>query len=693
MTLQSMTLRITPLVSDGCMIQRDRPVAVWGTAEPGRTVNVTMRAAVATGTADATGTAIATVATESSGSTEPAVVSSHVTAGADGRWETTLPARPAGTRAEITVSDGETTTVVRDVLFGDVWLLAGQSNMELRLERVAGEAPRLLDDVDDDLIRCFDVPQTFDFEREHDDLDAGEWFSSSRERIADMSAVGWFFAQRLRADVGVPVGLVCTAVGGSLIETWMSRGRLAAMGALPDDFDRLTPAYVARQQRLFTEAAARWDEQADAADPGLGERWQEPDFDDTDWDVMRLTESGRVELRAPGVIWLRKRISVPERFAGLPAQLRFGTMRDADRVYLDGRLIGETYYQYPPRDYDIDALPQEFTLAIRLKVENPGGGFTPGKRHLIVVGDALKRDLVEPAAVNAAIEATDRAGAGERADEGAAGKAGETGRSGGVIDVDAMGAWRFRRSVWMPVKPGDEFFRMEPVGDYNAMIVPLRRLALTGVLWYQGESNCWHPRGYAELQMALVQDWRRLFGRPDLPFIYAQLPNYRLDDPSSWLYLRDEQRRALAVRHTAMVMTYDVGDDSDLHPLNKRPVGERMAVAAESLVYGGDGEPMGPVPCSVRSEPNRLVVRFTHVGDGLRACGALRFEVVNGAGLPRVATFDGRIAACDRIVVDLPQGTAPGRDASLRFLWEPSPKPCLTNSDGLLASPFSMPID
>ncbi|MCH9276385.1 hypothetical protein JS533_008920 [Bifidobacterium amazonense] len=638
-----MTLHITPLVSDHCLIQRDRPVAVWGISEPGSTVTATL----------------ATVASSTSAAS---------TVGEDGRWEAVLPAQTAGTEATITVTDGETAKTIRDVLFGDVWLLAGQSNMEMRMERIADEAPHLMDDADDGNIRWFNVPQVFDFQREHGDLDAGEWFVSARDRPADMSAIGWFFARKLREMHDVPIGLVNAAVGGSKIETWMSRERLESMGALPDDFGKYTPDYVARQQRLFAEAAAAYDREADDADTGLNERWQDPDFDDSDWGTMELAESERPELQAPGIVWLRKRITVPDRYTGQPAQLRFGTIHDADRIYLDGEPIGETFYQYPPRDYDIAALPKTFTLAIRLKVEGATGGFTAGKRHLIVVGDALERDLTDHADPD--IASLD-----------------------GVIDVDALGAWRFRRSVWMPVKPNDEFFRMEPVGDYNAMIVPLRRLGLTGVLWYQGESNCWHPYGYAELQMALIQDWRRLFAQGDFPFIYAQLPNYRLGDPSSWLYLRDEQRKALAIADTAMVTTYDAGEDSDLHPFDKKTVAERMAAAAETLAYGGDCEPMGPTPCWVHSEPNRLVVRFTHVGDGLRATGPLRFDIVNGTGLPRVATFDGRIIARDRIAIDLPLGTAPGRDASLRFLWAPTPAPVLENSDGLLATPFAMPID
>ena len=632
-----MTLHVTPLVSDGCMIQRDQPFTIWGTGASGRTISIEL-------------------IDDSQGRSE--TVTSTVAD--DGRWETTLFAYPAGTHATIIVDDGTEQAIVRDVLFGDVWILAGQSNMELWMGRLSVKFPNEPTDPDD-RIRFFNVPQTCDFEREHDDLDSGTWASVDRDSIADLSGIGYFFAKRLRADANVPIGLIRTAIGGSKIETWMSRSRLESMGLLPDDFGRLDSAYVERQQRLYASASDQWERESEDADAGNDEHWESPSYDDTDWDTMPLTDPERPELKAPGVIWLRKRVTVEDRFVGRPAQLRFGTFIDADRMYLDGTQIGETGYRYPPRNYTIEALPKTFTLAIRLKVEGRDGGFTFGKHH-VIVADAVD-DL-------AAVD--------------------EPGRA---IDIDAMGEWRFRRSLWMPAKPAAEFFLMQPVGSYNAMIVPLRRLALTGVLWYQGESNTWHPHGYAARQITLMQDWRTLFGQPELPFIYAQLPNHQLDGKELWPYMRDEQRRALALPGTAMVTTYDAGEDDDLHPLDKKTVADRMALAAEALVYGSKREYMGPMPSQVQYSTGCVTVRFSHIGDGLRAVGPLEFTVMNGAGLPRAAVFQGRITAKDRVVIDMPDCIDPGRDARLRFLWDVSPRPALVNSEGLLASPFDMPID
>lgn len=642
-----MALQVTPLVSNGCMIQRDKPVTVWGGAEPGRTVTV-----------------ILTV--EGAGTKETSTTVSDES----GRWQAVLPAHPAGDRARIVIDDGESETIADDVLFGDVWILAGQSNMEMEIGRVVSKHPGVLDEASDEGIRVFNVPQVFDFEHEHDELPGGSWIRGDGD-VSPVSAIGYFFARHLREHVGVPVGLIGTSVGGSMIETWMSRGLLETMGALPHDFARLSPSYVERQQRLFLEAASRYDEETESADPGVAEQWQDPAYDDSSWRTMALDEYDDPELAAPGVVWLRKRITVPDRHVGRPAQLRFGTIADADRMYLDGEPIGETFYQYPPREYDIASLPKTFTLALRIRIEGTRGGFTRGKRHVLVVGDGLSRDMSVYDEI---------------------GRHGERPTDADVIDVDAMGPWRFRRSLWMPAKPVDEYFRMMPVGDYNAMIVPLRRLGVTGVLWYQGESNCGRHHGYADLQMAMVREWRGLFSQGDVPFIYAQLPNYRLDGAESWPALRDEQRRALASANSAMVTTYDIGADYDLHPVDKYDVAERMGLAARAMAYGERCEYMGPSPASAATEPGRIVIGFDHASGGLRACGPLPFEVTGLDGTLGSARLTGRVSGRDRVVIDLPDGADAGPATRVRFLWEPSPEPVLTNGAGLPATPFDIAV-
>lgn len=130
----------------------------------------------------------------------------------------------------------------------------------------------------------------------------------------------------------------------------------------------------------------------------------------------------------------------------------------------------------------------------------------------------------------------------------------------------------------------------------------------------QRESNAHASYGYAQLLMSLIQEWRALFKRPELPFIFAQLPNYTLEPDCDWPRLRDEQRRALTLWNTAMVVTIGYGEDNDLHPLDKRHVAQRLATAAESLVYGRDREPMGPLPVMVIHKDDGIEISFIHTG-------------------------------------------------------------------------------
>ena len=125
--------------------------------------------------------------------------------------------------------------------------------------------------------------------------------------------------------------------------------------------------------------------------------------------------------------------------------------------------------------------------------------------------------------------------------------------------------------------------------------------------------------------MSLIQEWRALLKRPELPFIFAQLPNYTLEPDCDWPRLRDEQRRALTLWNTAMVVTIGYGEDNDLHPLDKRHVAQRLATAAESLVYGRDREPMGPLPVMAIHKDDGIEISFTHSGRGIGLHGRRAF--------------------------------------------------------------------
>jgi sialate O-acetylesterase len=219
-----------------------------------------------------------------------------------------------------------------------------------------------------------------------------------------------------------------------------------------------------------------------------------------------------------------------------------------------------------------------------------------------------------------------------------------------------------------------------PGALHNGMIAPLQPFAIRGVLWYQGEANSGRPAAYEKLLPALIADWRQVWGKT-LPFLFVQLPPYQGTHPA----FREAQTRIWQkTPHTAMVVTTDVGDAKDIHPTRKRPVGERLALAARALSYGEQIEYSGPVFDRINVESNRVVVSFKHVGSGLVARGdSLKGFTIAGADgkfVPATALIDGA-----NVVVRSETITNP---VAIRYGWAMVPDVNLFNREGLPAVPF-----
>jgi sialate O-acetylesterase len=167
---------------------------------------------------------------------------------------------------------------------------------------------------------------------------------------------------------------------------------------------------------------------------------------------------------------------------------------------------------------------------------------------------------------------------------------------------------------------------------YNARIAPVVPYAIRGAIWYQAESNCGtgeDPRDYAHKMRALIQGWRGAWGRPDLPFYYVQLPQWR---SYAWTYAREEQRRAMDVPNTGMVVTIDLDFNNDIHPPNKIDVGERLARWPLAKVYRYSTPYSGPTFRSVKRGGNVMSVKFNNVDGGL---------IVGQAGVGQVIEIKG----------------------------------------------------
>lgn len=598
-------VKLPSLVSNGMVLQRDMPVKIWGWANPGEKVNVTFK-----------------------GKKMRAIGDSK------GNWACTLPATPAGGPYEITINEKS----VKDVLFGDVWLCSGQSNMVINMERVKEKYAADIASANNPQIRNFFIPPTMSKVEVRTDLPASSWLPVNPENVLQMGAVSYFFARDLYAQYHVPIGIINSSVGGTPIESWISEAGLKEFPAYVKDTTRTIPAPPAPRK---------------SADRGLSEKWESPGYSPKGWKRFSIPgfweDQGLRDLN--GVVWFRREIEIPEALAGQAAKLFMGRIVDADQVFVNGEQVGNITYQYPPRRYNVKSgLLKAGKNLIVIRITNTAGkgGFVPDKPYELIVGDKT---------------------------------------------VDLQGDWIYKvGEVFPPVaeKPAPSNFT--PTALYNAMIAPFTSYALKGFVWYQGETNVWKPEVYQQLLPALAKDWRTQFNQPDLPFLYVQLPGFQdrtmLPAESNMAVLRDGQLKSLSIPRSGMAVTLDLGEWNDIHPLTKKPIGERLALAARKLAYGENIVSSGPIYESNQIEGNRIRIRFRETGSGLSINKTDEDELTYFAIAGKDKKFVWAKAIIERntVVVWSDEVADP---VYVRYGWADNPEGAnLINVEGLPASPF-----
>ena len=221
---------------------------------------------------------------------------------------------------------------------------------------------------------------------------------------------------------------------------------------------------------------------------------------------------------------------------------------------------------------------------------------------------------------------------------------------------------------------------------YKTMIEPLMPYAIKGVIWYQGESNSRNPDMYAKLFPAMIKDWREQWKIGEFPFLFVQIAPFRTGSPE----LREAQLlTALQTPKTAMVVTIDCGDSTDIHPTNKKPVGQRLALAARALAYNEKGVVYsGPLYQSFTVKNDAIEISFTHTGKGLKANGD---SLIGFSISPNGKDFIDATALIrkNKVVVSSPTVVKP---IAVRYAFVKNPVGNLFNIDGLPASPFRTDI-
>ena len=224
---------------------------------------------------------------------------------------------------------------------------------------------------------------------------------------------------------------------------------------------------------------------------------------------------------------------------------------------------------------------------------------------------------------------------------------------------------------------------------YNGMIAPLVPYAIKGAIWYQGESDASQAELYRTLYPDMIRCWRRSWQDPDLAFFCVQLAPFKDIKPepgeSDWAELREAQLLSTKVLPKAgMAVITDVGEEKDIHPTKKQPVGARLALAARAIAYGEKIEYSGPLYCGLEIQGNQAVVSFDHAKSGLEARGGdLKGFAI--CGEDRKWVWGKAEIRGDKVVVTSPEVAKP---VAVRYGWADYPVVNLWNKAGLPATPF-----
>jgi sialate O-acetylesterase len=613
---------LSPMFGDNMVLQRGVTNTVWGWTKPGEKVRVRIQGSEAVGVA-----------------------------GSDGRWEVKiLPPSVSGAVSVWVV--GNQTVELHNVLVGDVWLCGGQSNMEFPVGRSRG-GQQVVAAANQPEIRLFTVKSHPAYAPAA--TVEGKWKICTPSTITEdggFSAVGYYFALKVRSETNVPIGLIKDCIGGTPAESWTSARTLRSMkdfDAALDEVERLR----ARGGPQHGNFVTHWYDEFDIGQKG--ESWASPGLDDSGWQQVTIPggfrELGVAE--TPGVCYFRRQVVLPDPLPAGKASLRLGVVERMDTAYINGRWVGASAWVENPRNYSIgDGIlkPGTNLVTVRVLKTRPDGGFRSRAEQLeLVLGDKSSVALA--------------------------------GEWKGKVSVDARPPH--------PLPMGYENWPTMPAVLYNGMIAPVAPLALAGALWYQGEANAGRAAQYRQLLPAMIGDWRKSFGREELPFYVVSLASFmqHRDKPGddSWAELREAQAyTAATVPHAGLALAIDLGDANDIHPLDKKEVGERLALWALKDIYGRTVVASGPVFAGVQAVAGGLKVTFTHADGGLVAKGGKleEFSVAGADGKWHWA--EARIEG-DAVVVSSAEVAEPKH---VRYAWQSNPKATLYNGAGLPAVPF-----
>ena len=623
------------MFQSGMVFQRGKAIPVWGKADAGESVTILFNKKQYTTTADN-----------------------------QGKWRIDLPKMKAGGPYQLSVND----LVLDNVMIGDVWLLSGQSNIDVHIERVYPQYVQEVDNYENPNIRLFRVQNETATHGPKDDIrpTSINWKPLNKQNAWPFSAIGYFLGKRMFEKTGVAQGVIVNSWGGTPIEAWISADSL--MTDYPMLVKRVeffqNDNYVRAQMQANGEASRRWNELLDKTD--ATHLYPLPSCQDADWQTINQNDWS---WRGTGSIWLRQHITIDKAHAGKPARLLLGTLYDQDITYLNGKQVGSTGYQYPPRRYDIpEGLLQEGDNVIAIRFINKNGAvhFIPEKPYMLCFGDDRFSQNPLPK------------------------------------DVIPLGnTWKFHIGAEMPPCPGgDVSLQNQPTTLYNAVLYPLAPYAISGVVWYQGESNTGNPAPYADYLKKLMGCWRDTWQDQQMPFVIAQLANYdgrqqtgfprpivyqAAPTNSGWAQLREAQRIvAKADPYAELAVLNDLGETVDIHPLRKKEAAERIGLCFDRLIYNNKVN-LSPEVIAAEVKDDKVILTL----DQPIQPGALNeFEIAGSDG--RFVNVEATTVNGNQIELKSPINDP----LKVRYAWKDNPlKANVRSLSGLPMSSFELNIN
>jgi sialate O-acetylesterase len=612
-------VRLPNMFGNNMVIQRDKPISVWGWAAIGEKVEIKFNKQTKT-----------------------------INVGNDGKWMVKLSPEKAGGPFTLTLT-GRNKITVSNVLVGEVWLCSGQSNMELY---IAGwgkinNYEQEIANANYPLIRHLDVPNQVS-SMPQNDIEKAEWKLANPKNAGEFSAVAYFFAREIHKQLKVPVGIINSSWGGSMVETWISREGFENSTDFTDMIKGMPELSTSllEEQRFESVTKKVQAAQGHLASKEVASTWSSASLNTADWRTVRLPnwQEGNGLSGLDGVVWFRRTFTLSATQASKEALLELASIDGKDITYVNGTQVGTTDGWNKKRRYSIPAsVLREGINSIAIRANGGGGVFgdtgdmrlTLGNHQQPLDGDwSYRVESIDP---NSKIEANDY-----------------------------------------------------PTLLFNAMINPLIPFAIRGALFYQGEQNTGRAHEYRKSFPLMINDWRNQWKQGDFPFYFAQLSSFDAAGGNSikgsaWAELREAQTYALSLPNTGMAVTTDIGDAKDIHPKNKQDVGKRLAAIALEKTYRKIKVGSGPIYKTMKVSGNSVSLSFSDIGSGLAVRGdkPSGFEIAGSDKIfhPALAVLKG-----STVVVSSPAVSKP---LAVRYGWVDDASTInLFNEEGFPASPF-----